>query len=194
MEVPEIGEHFLQIEGAARDPGLRAKIAVKPKDPRIDPIGNELAGERVDIIVWDENPAQFVMNAMAPAEVVSLIVDEETHSMDVAVREDQLSIAIGRNGQNVRLAGQLTGWTLNVMTESQAEEKHEQEALAVLELLMEELEVDEDIASILVQEGFSTLEEVAYVPLNEMLEIKEFDEELVKELRTRAKICVPWRV
>ncbi|HDN26480.1 MAG TPA: transcription termination/antitermination protein NusA [Thioploca sp.] len=201
MEVPEIGEHFLQIEGAARDPGLRAKIAVKPKDPRIDPIGacvgmrgsrvqaisNELAGERVDIIVWDENPAQFVMNAMAPAEVVSLIVDEETHSMDVAVREDQLSIAIGRNGQNVRLAGQLTGWTLNVMTESQAEEKHEQEALAVLELLMEELEVDEDIASILVQEGFSTLEEVAYVPLNEMLEIKEFDEELVKELRTRAK-------
>jgi N utilization substance protein A len=201
MEVPEIGEHFLQIVGAARDPGLRAKIAVKPKDPRIDPIGacvgmrgsrvqaisNELAGERVDIIVWDENPAQFVMNAMAPAEVVSIIVDEETHSMDVAVREDQLSIAIGRNGQNVRLAAHLTGWTLNVMTESQAEEKHEQEALAVLELLMEQLEIDEDIASILVQEGFSTLEEVAYVPLNEMLEIKEFDEELVKELRTRAK-------
>ena len=201
MEVPEIGEHFLEIVEAARDPGLRAKIAVKPNDPRIDPIGacvgmrgsrvqaisNELAGERVDIIVWDDNPAQFVMNAMAPAEVVSIIIDEETHSMDVAVHEDQLSQAIGRNGQNVRLASQLTGWVLNVMTEKQAEQKHEQEAQTVLKILMEELEVDEEIASILVQEGFSSLEEVAYVPLNEMLEIEEFDETLVKELRTRAK-------
>lgn len=201
MEVPEIGEHFLEIVGAAREPGLRAKIAVKTKDPRIDPVGacvgmrgsrvqaisNELAGERVDIILWDENPAQFVMNSMAPAEVMSIIVDEETHSMDVAVREEQLSQAIGRNGQNVRLAGQLTGWTLNVMTDKQASEKHEQEALAVLELFVEALEIDEEVAGVLVQEGFSTLEEVAYVPLNEMLEVEEFDEELVKELRTRAK-------
>ncbi len=201
MEVPEIGENILEIMGAARDPGLRAKIAVKTKDPRIDPVGacvgmrgsrvqaisNELNGERVDIIVWDENPAQFVMNAMSPAEVVSIIVDEETHSMDVAVREEQLSQAIGRSGQNVRLATELTGWNLNVMTELQAAEKHEQEALAVLKIFMAELEVEEDIASILVQEGFSSLEEVAYVPINEMLEIDEFDEELVKELRSRAK-------
>jgi len=201
MEVPEIGEHFLEILGAARDPGLRAKIAVKTKDPRIDPVGacvgmrgsriqaisNELAGERVDIIVWDENAAQFVMNAMSPAEVVSIIVDEETHSMDVAVREEQLSQAIGRSGQNVRLATSLTGWNLNVMTESQATEKHEQEAMTVLKTFMTELEVDEEVASVLVQEGFSSLEEVAYVPLNEMLDIDEFDENLVKELRSRAK-------
>jgi len=201
MEVPEIGEHFLEIVDAARDPGLRAKIAVKPKDPRIDPVGacvgmrgsrvqaisNELAGERVDIIVFDENPAQFVMNAMAPADVVSIIVDEETHSMDVAVQEEQLSQAIGRNGQNVRLASQLTSWTLNVMTDKQAREKHEQEALVVLELFMDELEVDEEIANILVQEGFSSIEEVAYVPLTEMLQIEAFDENLVKELRSRAK-------
>ena len=201
MEVPEIGEHFLEILGAARDPGLRAKIAVKTKDPRIDPVGacvgmrgsriqaisNELAGERVDIIVLDENAAQFVMNAMSPAEVVSIIVDEETHSMDVAVREEQLSQAIGRSGQNVRLATSLTGWNLNVMTESQATEKHEQEAMTVLKTFMTELEVDEEVASVLVQEGFSSLEEVAYVPLNEMLDIDEFDENLVKELRSRAK-------
>ncbi len=201
IEVPEIGENLLEIEGAARDPGLRAKIAVKPKDLRIDPVGacvgmrgsrvqaisNELAGERVDIILWDENPAQFVMNAMSPAEVVSIVVDEDTHSMDVAVQEDQLSQAIGRNGQNVRLASQLTGWTLNVMTESQAEEKNEFEARAVLELFMSELEVDEDVATILVQEGFSSVEEIAYVPLNEMLQIEEFDEDIVKELRNRAK-------
>ncbi|EDN67627.1 Transcription termination factor NusA [Beggiatoa sp. PS] len=201
MEVPEIGEHFLEIVDAARDPGLRAKIAVKPKDPRIDPVGacvgmrgsrvqaisNELAGERVDIIVFDENPAQFVMNAMAPADVVSIIVDEETHSMDVAVQEEQLSQAIGRNGQNVRLASQLTSWTLNVMTDKQAREKHEQEALVMLELFMDELEVDEEIANILVQEGFSSIEEVAYVPLTEMLQIEAFDENLVKELRSRAK-------
>jgi N utilization substance protein A len=201
LEVPEIGENLLEIVGAARDPGLRAKIAVKPKDPRIDPVGacvgmrgsrvqaisNELAGERVDIILWDDNPAQFVMNAMSPAEVVSIVVDEDTHSMDVAVREEQLSQAIGRNGQNVRLASQLTGWTLNVMTESQAEEKNEAEARAVLELFMSELEVDEEVATVLVQEGFSSIEEIAYVPLNEMLQINEFDEEIVKELRNRAK-------
>ncbi len=201
MEVPEIGEQFLEILGAARDPGSRAKIAVKTKDARIDPVGacggmrgsrvqaisNELAGERVDIIVWDENPAQFVINAMAPADVKSIVVDEETHSMDVAVREEQLSQAIGRNGQNVRLASQLTGWTLNVMTESQAAEKSEQETIAMQEMFISELSVDKEIASILVKEGFSTLEEVAYVPLNEMLEIKAFDEGFVKELRIRAK-------
>jgi len=201
MEVPEIGEHFIEILGAARDPGLRSKIAVKTKDPRIDPVGacvgmrgsrvqaisNELAGERVDIIVWDENPAQFVMNAMSPAEVVSIVIDEETHSMDVAVRSAQLSQAIGRNGQNVRLASQLTEWTLNVMTESQAEEKHDNEVLTILKIFVDELDVDEGLASVLVQKGFSTLEEVAYIPLNEFLEIDDFDESIIKELRTRAK-------
>ncbi len=201
MEVPEIGEHFIEILGAARDPGLRSKIAVRTKDPRIDPVGacvgmrgsrvqaisNELAGERVDIIVWDENPAQFVMNSMSPAEVLSIVIDEETHSMDVAVCEAQLSQAIGRNGQNVRLASQLTDWTLNVMTEAQAKEKHEAEEFAMLKLFMDELDVDEDVADILIEKGFSTLEEVAYVPLNEMLEISDFDENLVKELRNRAK-------
>ncbi len=201
MEVPEIGEHFLEIINAARDPGLRSKISVMSKDPRIDPIGacvgmrgsriqtisNELTGERVDIILWDENPAQYVMNAMSPAEVVSIVVDEETHSMDVAVREEQLSQAIGRNGQNVRLATELTGWNLNIMTESQASEKYEKETTTIVQLFMDDLEVDKEIAEVLLQEGFSSLEEVAYVPLNEMLNIEEFDEELVKELRTRAK-------
>ncbi|MDM8566114.1 transcription termination factor NusA [Candidatus Halobeggiatoa sp. HSG11] len=201
MEVPEIGEHFLEIINAARDPGLRSKIAVTAKDSRIDPVGacvgmrgsriqtisNELTGERVDIILWDENPAQFVMNAMSPAEVVSIVVDEETHSMDVAVKEEQLSQAIGRNGQNVRLATELTGWNLNIMTESQASEKYEKETTAIVQLFVKDLEVDEEIAEILLQEGFSSLEEVAYVPFNEMLDIEEFDEELVKELRTRAK-------
>ncbi|MBE9562871.1 MAG: transcription termination/antitermination protein NusA [Proteobacteria bacterium] len=201
MEVPEIGEHFLEIINAARDPGLRSKISVKTNDPRIDPVGacvgmrgsriqtisNELTGERVDIILWDENPAQYVMNAMSPAEVVSIIVDEETHSMDVAVREDQLSQAIGRNGQNVRLATDLTGWNLNIMTESQASEKYEKETTEIVQLFMDDLEIDKEIAEILLQEGFSSLEEVAYVPFNEMLNIEEFDEELVKELRTRAK-------
>ena len=201
MEVPEIGEHFLEIINAARDPGLRAKISVTAKDPRIDPIGacvgmrgsriqtisNELTGERVDIILWDENPAQYVMNAMSPAEVVSIVVDEETHSMDVAVREEQLSQAIGRNGQNVRLATELTGWNLNIMTESQASEKYEQETKTIVQLFMDDLEVDKEIAEVLLQEGFSSLEEVAYVPFNEMLNIEEFDEELVQELRTRAK-------
>ncbi len=201
LEVPEIGEQLIEIIGAARDPGLRAKIAVKTRDSRIDPVGacvgmrgsrvqaisNELAGERVDIILWDENPAQFVINAMSPAEVVSIIVDEDAHSMDVAVREEQLSQAIGKNGQNVRLASQLTGWTLNVMTESQAETKQEAETRALLDMFITHLDVDEDVATILVQEGFSSLEEVAYVPLNEMLEIDDFDEDIVKELRTRAK-------
>ncbi|MCK5877698.1 MAG: transcription termination/antitermination protein NusA [Candidatus Marithrix sp.] len=201
MEVPEIGEKFLEIVNAARDPGLRAKIAVKTNDSRIDPIGacvgmrgsriqtisNELTGERVDIILWDENPAQFVMNAMSPAEVVSIIVDEEAHSMDVAVNEEQLSQAIGRNGQNVRLATELTGWNLNIMTESQASAKYEQETTAIMKLFVDSLEVDKEIAEILIQEGFSSLEEVAYVPLNEISNIEEFDEELIKELRTRAK-------
>ncbi len=201
MEVPEIGEHFLEIISAARDPGSRAKIAVSSKDPRIDPIGacvgmrgsriqtisNELNGERVDIILWDENPAQFVMNAMSPAEVISIVIDEEIHSMDVAVREDQLSQAIGRSGQNVRLATELTGWKLNIMTESQASEKYEQETMTIVRLFMDDLEVDKEIAEVLLQEGFSSLEEIAYVPFDEMLNIEEFDEELVKELRTRAK-------
>lgn len=201
LEVPEIGEQLVEIMGCARDPGLRSKIAVRTKDPRIDPVGacvgmrgarvqavsNELAGERVDIIIWDDNPAQFVINAMSPAEVVSIIVDEDSHSMDVAVREDQLSLAIGKNGQNVRLASQLTGWTLNVMTKSQADEKNEVEVLNLLELFMSALDVDEDIAAVLVQEGFSSLEEIAYVPITEMLEIEEFDEEIVKELRDRAR-------
>lgn len=201
LEVPEVGENLIEIMGAARDPGQRSKIAVRANDPRIDPVGacvgmrgsrvqaitNELAGERIDIIIWDENPAQFVINAMSPAEVVSIIMDEDTHSMDIAVREDQLSLAIGRNGQNVRLASQLTGWTLNVMTESQADKKNEAEVLDLLELFISALDVDEDIATVLVQEGFSSLEEIAYVPINEMLEIEEFDEEIVKELRARAR-------
>jgi N utilization substance protein A len=201
LEVPEIGENVIEIVSAARDPGLRAKIAVSTHDTRIDPvsacvgmrgsrvaaISNELSGERVDIIIWDQNPAQFVINAMSPAEVVSIIVDEENHTMDVAVEEEHLSQAIGRNGQNVRLASQLTGWNLNVMTVAQAEEKHEQEAIAVLKMFMSNLDIEEDIASVLVQEGFSSLEEIAYVPLQEMLEIAEFDKDIVRELRKRAK-------
>jgi len=201
LEVPEVGENLIEIMGAARDPGQRSKIAVKTNDSRIDPVGacvgmrgsrvqaitNELAGERIDIIIWDENSAQFVINAMSPAEVVSIVMDEDTHSMDIAVREDQLSLAIGRNGQNVRLASQLTGWTLNVMTESQADEKNEAEVLDLLELFISTLDVDEDIATVLVQEGFSSLEEIAYVPITEMLEIEEFDEDIVKELRARAR-------
>ena len=201
LEVPEIGENIIEIVSASRDPGLRAKIAVRTNDNRVDPvsacigmrgsrvaaISNELAGERVDIIIWDENPAQFVINAMSPAEVVSIIVDEDNNTIDVAVLEEQLSLAIGRSGQNVRLASQLTGWTLNVMTEAQAEEKHEKEAIAVLKMFMSNLDIEEDIASVLVQEGFSSLEEVAYVPLQEMLEIQEFDQDIVKELRQRAK-------
>ncbi len=201
LEVPEVGEGLIDIKAAARDPGSRAKIAVRSNDQRIDPVGacvgmrgsrvqtvtNELNGERIDIILWNDNPAQFVINAMSPAEVVSIVMDEESHSMDIAVDEAQLSQAIGRNGQNVRLASELTGWTLNVMSESQAEEKSEEEAQALVRMFMEQLDVDEEVAIILVQEGFSSIEEVAYVPVNEMLEIEEFDEAIVEELRARAK-------
>ncbi|MCC6203034.1 MAG: transcription termination/antitermination protein NusA [Gammaproteobacteria bacterium] len=201
LEVPEIGEGLIEIRGAARDPGLRAKIAVLSKDPRIDPVGacvgmrgsrvqavsNELATERVDIVLWNENPAQFVVNAMAPAEVVSILVDEDSRSMDVAVAEEQLSQAIGKNGQNVRLASQLTGWELNIMTESAAAEKSEAETQRIQQMFMSQLDVDEEIASIFVQEGYSSIEEIAYVPESEMLEIEEFDENLVRELRQRAK-------
>ncbi len=201
LEVPEIGEGVIEVLHAARDPGLRAKIAVRSRDQRIDPVGacvgmrgsrvqavsNELGGERVDIILWDENPAQFVINAMSPAEVVSILVDEDTRSMDVAVVEDQLSQAIGRNGQNVRLASQLTGWELNVMTESEAERKNEEEVVKNQRMFQQMLDVDEEVAIILVQEGFTSVEEVAYVPESEMLDIEEFDEALVLELRQRAK-------
>jgi len=201
LEVPEVGEGLIEIIDAARDTGLRAKIAVRATDQRIDPVGacvgmrgsrvqavsNELGGERVDIILWNENPAQFVINAMSPAEVVSIVVDEDSHSMDVAVNEDQLSQAIGRGGQNVRLASELTGWNLNVMTVEQAAEKSEDETRALVDNFMEKLDVDEEVAVILVQEGFSSIDEVAYVPLSEMLEIEEFDQAIVEELRGRAK-------
>ena len=201
LEVPEAGEGLIEIVAAARDPGSRAKIAVKTNDPRIDPIGacvgmrgsrvqavsNELAGERIDIILWDENPAQFVINAMSPAEVKSIVVDEDTHSIDIAVAEEGLSQAIGRGGQNVRLASQLTGWELNVMSESQAEAKSESEAEALKLAFMEQLDVDDEVANILVQEGFSSIEEIAYVPVSELMNIEEFDEEIVEELRRRAR-------
>ncbi len=201
IEVPEVGQGLIDILGAARDPGLRAKIAVKSNDNRIDAVGacvgmrgsrvqavsNELAGERVDIILWDENAAQFVVNAMSPAEVVSIVVDEDAHSMDVAVEEDKLSQAIGRGGQNIRLASELTGWELNVMTAADAEQKSEQEMKDLIEMFSKQLDVDEEIGLILVQEGFSTIEEVAYVPTSELLEIEEFDEEIVDELRSRAR-------
>ncbi len=201
LEVPEVGQKLIEIVGAARDAGLRAKIAVKSNDPRLDPVGacvgmrgsrvqsvsNELAGERIDIIMWDENPAQFVINAMSPAEVLSIVVDEETGSMDIGVDEEKLSQAIGRSGQNVRLASELTRWELNVMTESQAEEKNEQESRELQNLFMEQLDVDEEVAVILVQEGFSSVEEIAYVPPKELTEIEEFDEEIVEELRGRAR-------
>jgi N utilization substance protein A len=201
LEVPEVGEGLIEIVSAARDPGSRAKIAVKTNDERIDPVGacvgmrgsrvqsvsNELAGERIDIILWDENPAQFVINAMSPAEVESIVVDEESGSMDLAVKEEHLSQAIGRGGQNVRLASQLTGWELNIMTEAQAEQKSEAEAEALRRMFMEQLNVDEEIAQIIVQEGFSSIEEIAYVPTKELLEIEEFDEDIVQELRERAR-------
>ena len=201
LEVPEVGEGLIDILGASRDPGARAKIAVKSNDPRIDPVGacvgmrgsrvravsNELSDERVDIILWDENPAQFVINAMSPAEVTSIVVDEDANSMTIAVAEDQLSQAIGRGGQNVRLASELTGWELNVMSEQQAAEKSEAEQQELIELFKEQLDVDEEVASILVQEGYTSIEEVAYVPLGEMLSIEEFDQEMVEELRNRAK-------
>ena len=201
MEVPEIEEDLLEIKAAARDPGSRAKIAVKSNDPRIDPIGTcvgmrgsrvqavtaELAGERVDITLWSPDPAQFVINALAPAEVSKITVDEESHSMDVVVDEENLAQAIGRNGQNVRLASELSGWELNIMTEEESLKKNEVESATVRKLFMERLDVDEELAGILIQEGFTTLEEVAYVPINEMLEIESFDEDTVNELRSRAR-------
>ncbi|MFU2114538.1 transcription termination factor NusA [[Pasteurella] aerogenes] len=202
IEVPEIGEELIEIKGAARDPGLRAKIAVKSNDKRIDPVGacvgmrgarvqaitNELGGERVDIVLWDDNPAQFVINAMAPADVSSIVVDEDTHSMDIAVEAANLAQAIGRNGQNVRLATQLTSWTLNVMTTDELNQKHQAEDNKVLKLFMNALEIDEEFAHILVEEGFSTLEELAYVPVSELTAIDGLeDEDLVEELQTRAK-------
>ncbi len=201
LEVPEIEEGLLEIRAAARDPGLRAKIAVKSNDPRIDPVGTcvgmrgsrvqavtqELAGERVDIILWSAEPAQFVINGLAPAEVSSIVVDEERHAMDVVVEEDQLALAIGKGGQNVRLASELTGWQLNIMTTEEREQKSEAETSTVRALFMEKLDVDEEVAEILVKEGFTSLDEVAYVPINEMLEIEDFDEETVNELRRRAR-------
>ncbi len=201
IEVPEVGQGLIDILGAARDPGLRAKIAVRSNDKRIDAVGacvgmrgsrvqavsNELAGERVDIILWDENAAQFVVNAMSPAEVVSIVVDEDAHSMDIAVEEDKLSQAIGRGGQNIRLASELSGWELNVMTAADAEQKSESEMRELIELFSKQLDVDEEVSLILVQEGFSTIEEVAYVPASELLEIEEFDEDIVTELRNRAR-------
>ncbi len=201
IEVPEVSEEVIEIRGAARDPGSRAKIAVKTNDGRIDPVGacvgmrgsrvqavsGELSGERIDIVLWDDNPAQLVINAMAPAEVASIVMDEDTHSMDIAVAEDNLAQAIGRGGQNVRLASELTGWTLNIMTEEDAVAKQEEEAGKYIEEFMESLSVDEDVATVLVEEGFTTLEEVAYVPQEEMLAIEGFDEEIVQELRNRAK-------
>ncbi|HEX6007383.1 MAG TPA: transcription termination factor NusA [Burkholderiales bacterium] len=201
LEVPELEDGLLEIKAAARDPGSRAKIAVKSNDQRIDPIGtcvgmrgsrvqavtSELAGERVDIILWNPDPAQFVINALAPAEVSSIVVDEEKHSMDIVVDEENLAQAIGRNGQNVRLASELTGWELNIMTVEESQRKTEEESSRVREIFMDKLDVDQEVADILVQEGFSTLEEVAYVPLNEMLEIEAFDEATVNELRSRAR-------
>lgn len=201
IEVPEVGEGIIEIKSAARDPGIRAKIAVKTNDGRIDPVGacvgmrgarvqavsNELGGERIDIILWDDNPAQLVMNAMAPAEVVSIVVDEDTHTMDVAVSEEHLSQAIGRNGQNVRLASQLTGWELNVLTEKEAKERTDAEQERLLKVFTENLNVESDVATVLIEEGFTSLEEVAYVPVQELLGIEGFDEEVVNELRSRAK-------
>ncbi len=204
IEVPEIGEELIDIKAGARDPGSRAKIAVKTNDGRIDPIGacvgmrgarvqavsGELGGERIDIVLWDDNPAQLVINAMAPAEVASIVVDEDTHTMDIAVKSDQLSQAIGRHGQNVRLASDLTGWTLNVMTEEDAQAKSQAEGEKVLTVFQEKLGVDEAVAEVLVNEGFSSLEEIAYVPVQELLEIDGFDEEMVEELRERAKAAL----
>lgn len=201
IEVPEISEGVIQIRAAARDPGSRAKIAVKTGDQRIDPVGacvgmrgsrvqavsNELDNERVDIILWDDNPAQLVINAMSPAEVESIVVDEDSNTMEVAVAEDNLAQAIGRGGQNVRLASDLTGWTINVMSVDEAVEKQEAEAVQVMETFMNALDVDEDVAGVLVDEGFTTLEEVAYVPLEEMMAIDGFDEDIAEELRARAK-------
>lgn len=200
IEVPEIGEGIIEVMSAARDPGARAKIAVKTNDGRIDPIGacvgmrgsrvqavsGELCGERIDIVLWDGNDAQFVINALAPAEVVSIVMDEEKHSMDVAVSEEQLSQAIGRNGQNVRLASELTGWTLNVMSQQEAVQKTEAEMETLQQRFIQYLDVDEELAAILIREGFTSIEEIAYVPAEELEAIEEFDEEIVKALRERA--------
>ncbi len=204
LEVPEIEDGLLEIKSAARDPGLRSKIAVKANDQRLDPVGTcvgmrgsrvqavtgELAGERVDIVLWSMEPAQFVINAMAPAEVSSIVVDEDAHSMDVVVDEEQLALAIGRNGQNVRLASDLTGWTLNILTVEEAAKKNEEEHVKVRALFMNKLDVDEEVADILVQEGFTTLEEIAYVPIDEMSEIDAFDEDTINELRKRARAAL----
>jgi len=204
LEVPEIEEGLLEIMAASRDPGLRSKIAVKANDQRIDPVGtcvgmrgsrvqavtSELAGERVDIVLWSIEPAQFVINAMAPAEVSSIVVDEDKHSMDLVVAEDQLAQAIGRNGQNIRLASELTGWELNILTEEQSDQKTKEEYSSASQLFIEKLDVDEDVADILVKEGFSSLEEVAYVPIEEMVQIEAFDEETVNELRSRASAVI----
>ena len=201
LEVPEIEEGLIEIKAAARDPGARGKIAVKSNDPRIDPQGtcigmrgsrvqavtSELGGERVDIVLWSPEAAQFVIHALAPAEVSSIVVDEEKHSMDVVVDEDQLALAIGRSGQNVRLASELTGWTLNIMTSEEATQKSTEEATSIKNVFMQKLDVDEEVAEVLVQEGFATLEEIAYVPLSEMLEIEYFDEDTINELRARAR-------
>jgi N utilization substance protein A len=201
IEVPEIAEQVIEIRGAARDPGSRAKIAVRTNDGRIDPVGacvgmrgsrvqavsGELAGERIDIVLWDDNPAQLVINAMAPAEVESIVLDEDTHAMEIAVAEDNLAQAIGRGGQNVRLASELTGWSLNIMTKHEAEARQAEEAGRVMAEFMDALSVDEDVAAVLVEEGFTTLEEIAYVPIEEMTAIEGFDEEIVLELRNRAK-------
>ncbi|MEL5849487.1 MAG: transcription termination factor NusA [Candidatus Igneacidithiobacillus chanchocoensis] len=201
QEVPEIANGMIELIGAARDPGLRAKMAVRSNEPRVDPVGacvgmrgnrvqtvvNELRGERVDIIVWSADPATYVINALSPAEVSSIIVDENTHSMDVVVDEEQLSLAIGRGGQNVRLASQLTGWTINILTQEEARQKREEEDARFQQEFVEELEIDADLALLLVEEGFTSLEEVAYVPVAEMLEIEGLDEELVTELRRRAR-------
>jgi N utilization substance protein A len=201
IEVPEISEEIIEIKAAARDPGTRAKIAVKTNDKRIDPIGacvgmrgsrvqvvsGELANERIDIILWDDNPAQLVINAMAPAEVASIVVDEDSHTMDVAVAEENLAQAIGRNGQNVRLCSELTGWSINVMSEEKAADKQHEESASIITIFMEALDVDEEVADILAQEGFTSLEEIAYVPIEEIAQIQDFDEEIANELRNRAK-------
>jgi N utilization substance protein A len=204
LEVPEIEDGLLEIRAAARDPGLRSKIAVKANDQRLDPVGtcvgmrgsrvqavtSELAGERVDIVLWSMEPAQFVINAMAPAEVSSIVVDEDAHSMDVVVDEEQLAQAIGRNGQNVRLASELTGWTLNILTVDEAAKKTEEESTKTRQLFMDKLDVDEEVADILIEEGFNTLEEIAYVPMAEMAEIEAFDEDTINELRKRARAAL----
>ncbi|MBT0719800.1 transcription termination/antitermination protein NusA [Tatumella sp. TA1] len=204
IEVPEIGEEVIEIKGAARDPGSRAKIAVKTNDKRIDPVGacvgmrgarvqavsSELGGERIDIVLWDDNPAQFVINAMAPADVSSIVVDEDNHTMDIAVEASTLAQAIGRNGQNVRLASQLSGWDLNVMTVEDLQAKHQAEAHAAIATFTKYLDIDEEFATVLVEEGFSSLEELAYIPVDELLDIDGLDEEMVEALRERAKTAL----